>query len=267
MHNWAEPFHCLTFAEREIPNAVIERILQQGWPRFMLFDPVAALHWTRLYVYFPQFQFGLYDADDRLAVLGNGIPFAWDGQVSSLSAQGWDWLIQRGVADYQDGRAPTALAALAITVSPDYAGQGASRSGVAALRMLAAREGLTALVAPLRPNFKARYPLIPMERYITWTTADGEPLDPWLRLHCRAGGRIVGVCPESMTIPGSVAQWEEWTEMRFPETGAYVVPGALNPVAIDVERDLGVYVEPGVWAHHTVAAEFEAPLLTAEAPG
>lgn len=255
MPNCADPFRCLTFAEREIPNAALERIIEEGWPRFMLFDPVAALHWTRLYVYFPQFQFGLYDAADRLAAVGNSAPFVWDGQPASLSPQGWDWVIQRAVIGYQDGHPPTALSTLAITVARDYAGQGVSAHAVAAMRCLAAREGLSALVAPLRPNFKTHYPLIPMERYIAWTTAEGEPFDPWLRIHCRAGAHLLGVCPESMTIPGSVAQWEEWTAMRFPETGAYVVPGALNPVAIDVESDLGVYIEPNVWIQHALLTD------------
>ncbi len=53
-------------------------------------------------------------------------------------------------------------------------------------------------------------------------------------------------------IPGTVAEWEKWTNMRFPETGDYVVNGALNPVNIDVERDKGVYIEPNVWVVHPV---------------
>ncbi len=55
-----------------------------------------------------------------------------------------------------------------------------------------------------------------------------------------------------MRISGSVTDWEGWTGMRFPDTGSYVVPGALVPVEIDRERDEGVYVEPNVWMHHTV---------------
>jgi hypothetical protein len=53
-----------------------------------------------------------------------------------------------------------------------------------------------------------------------------------------------------MRVPGSVGEWEEWTEMTFPETGAYVVPDALVPVEIDRERDEGLYVEPNVWMVH-----------------
>ena len=55
-----------------------------------------------------------------------------------------------------------------------------------------------------------------------------------------------------MRIPGRVADWESWTGMGFPESGAYVVPGALVPVEIDRERDEGVYVEPNVWMHHRI---------------
>jgi hypothetical protein len=60
----------------------------------------------------------------------------------------------------------------------------------------------------------------------------------------------VKVAPHSMRVPGSVGEWEEWTEMTFPETGAYVVPGALVPVEIDRERDEGLYEEPNVWMVH-----------------
>ena len=91
-----------------------------------------------------------------------------------------------------------------------------------------------------------------MERYAAWTTDAGLPFDPWLRVHARAGAELVKVCPESMTIPGSIAQWEGWTGMRFPDTGPYVVPGAVQPVEIDLEADRGVYVEPNVWMHHSL---------------
>jgi hypothetical protein len=109
---------------------------------------------------------------------------------------------------------------------------------------------LTTLIAPVRPTLKHAYPLAPMERYITWRRPGGTHLDPWLRTHERAGAEIVKVAPESGRIPGTVAQWEEWTGMAFPESGTYVVPGALVPVEIDVERDEGLYVEPNVWMVH-----------------
>ncbi len=40
--------------------------------------------------------------------------------------------------------------------------------------------------------------------------------------------------------------------LRFPESGQYIVPGALNPIEIDREADRGYYIEPNVWMQHQV---------------
>jgi hypothetical protein len=53
-----------------------------------------------------------------------------------------------------------------------------------------------------------------------------------------------------MTIPGSIADWEAWTGLSFPENGDYVVSGALTLVSVDLDADLGRYIEPNVWVHH-----------------
>jgi hypothetical protein len=53
-----------------------------------------------------------------------------------------------------------------------------------------------------------------------------------------------------MHISGTVADWEKWVGLRFPESGIYVVPGALTPVEINLENDRGVYIEPNVWMLH-----------------
>lgn len=121
-----------------------------------------------------------------------------------------------------------------------------------AMKDVAAGWGLSALIAPVRPTLKDRYPLTPMERYILWERDDGLPLDPWLRVHRRLGAEFLRVAPRSMEITGTVSEWEGWTGMRFPETGPYVVPGALCPVRMDLERDVGVYDEPNVWMRHQI---------------
>jgi hypothetical protein len=113
--------------------------------------------------------------------------------------------------------------------------------------------GLDTLIAPVRPTLKQRYPLTPIERYLSWRRQDGTHVDPWLRTHERLGADIVKVAPESMRVSGTVAEWEEWTEMALPESGAYVVPGALAPIEIDRERDKGLYLEPNVWMVHSLA--------------
>jgi hypothetical protein len=108
-------------------------------------------------------------------------------------------------------------------------------------------------VACVRPTWKSRYPLAPIERYASWTRADGQPFDPWIRLHMRAGGRMVRPEPASMRISGTVAEWEGWTGMAFPESGDHIVPGAAAVVRIDREADEGVYLDPNVWIIHDLA--------------
>ena len=71
-----------------------------------------------------------------------------------------------------------------------------------------------------------------------------------MRLHVRLGGRIVRPVPRSMAVTGTVAQWQEWAGMAFPESGDYVVPGAADLVHIDREADLGTYHDPNVWIVH-----------------
>ena len=110
-----------------------------------------------------------------------------------------------------------------------------------------------AVIGCVRPTEKYRYPLIPIERYAFWTRSDGEPFDPWVRLHVRLGGRIVGGSPRAMTVRGSVSDWERWTGMEFPDTGRYLHPFGAAPIEIDREADEGVYYDPNIWIVHDVS--------------
>jgi hypothetical protein len=53
-----------------------------------------------------------------------------------------------------------------------------------------------------------------------------------------------------MRIAGTVAEWETWTGMRFPESGDYVFPAGLAPLHVDTKHDIGEYWEPNVWLLH-----------------
>jgi GNAT superfamily N-acetyltransferase len=246
-------FQVVSLAARPELTLPALELLAAGWPEFMRHDPTAERHQARLAAELAGFQALLVDREkDELAALGVSIPFAWDGTLAGLPA-GWDAVVEQGVGDLDEGRRPTALSALSVTVAPDRRGQGLSRLVVQGLKAAAARAGLGTLLAPVRPSGKSAYPLTPMERYVRWARPDGAPFDPWLRTHWRLGGEVLGVCPASMEITAEVATWEAWTGLTFPETGPYVVPGALVPVAIDRERDLGRYLEPNVWLRHRCA--------------
>jgi GNAT superfamily N-acetyltransferase len=245
-------FQVVSLAARPELTLPALELLSAGWPEFMQHDPAAERHQVRLATELAGFQVLLVDEKDELAALGVSIPFAWDGTLGGLPA-GWDAVVEQGIGNLDEGRRPTALSALSVTVAPDRRGQGLSRLVVQGLKATAARAGLSTLLAPVRPSGKGAYPLTPMERYVRWARPDGAPFDPWLRTHWRLGGEVLRICPASMEITADVATWEAWTGLAFPETGPYVVPGALVPVAIDRDRDLGRYLEPNVWLRHRCA--------------
>jgi len=244
-------YRLVTVAERPDLEPQTGAITTEAWPEFMLNDPVANRLWGRLVQDFPAFQILLLDDAEQVLGYGQSIPFIWDGTLEGLPT-GWDAVLEQGMQDFDQGHAPTTLSALSITLAQGQLGKGLSNLLIRGMKAVAARHGLDAVLAPVRPSLKSRYPLTPFERYMAWTQADGSPFDPWVRTHWRLGATILRVAPESMVIPGTVAQWESWAGMRFPESGQYVVPGALELVSIDREQDLGCYIEPNVWMRHPV---------------
>jgi GNAT superfamily N-acetyltransferase len=219
------------------------------WQPFMLEDEVANRHFRTAYEAWPEFQLVLLDASGAIVAIGNSMPLRWDGTDGGLP-EGWDDQVLRSAADLEAGRPPDTLGAMLIVVSPALRGGGFAGTMLSAFRAAARAAGYRAVIACVRPTEKERYPLTPIERYATWTRADGLPFDPWIRLHVRLGGRVVRASPRSMVMRGTVADWESWTGLRFPETGDYIVPTATSPVAIDRERDEGVYFDQNVWVVH-----------------
>jgi hypothetical protein len=139
---------------------------------------------------------------------------------------------------------------MSATVHPAHVGRGLAGTILTALRDRASQSGLHKVIVPVRPTLKASYPLSRMADFSTWTRPDGLHLDPWIRTHQRLGATILAPAPRSMFVTGTVAQWEKWTAMAFPRSGAYVVPGALDLVHIDRDRDEGVYEETNLWMRH-----------------
>jgi hypothetical protein len=234
-----------TFDERP---ELLERcdFLREAWPPFMLECPVSNEHWHFLYERFGRFQFWLVDErTDEILAEGNSLPASLDPE--DLPDRGWEYVMEHATTGKEQ---PSVVCAIQVLIDRHRHGEGLSALMLGEMRRIAVEARYSDLVAPVRPSLKSVYPLTPMERYLNWTTATGLPFDPWLRVHARAGASLVRICSESMLIPGTVHAWEEWTGMRFPESGTYAVPGALQPIEIDVEADRGVYVEPNVWMHH-----------------
>jgi hypothetical protein len=238
-----------TLEEKPALAEQVRLLSREAWPEFLQHDAVCGQHWGSLFSTFARFQLIVCDVDETVMAVGHTIPVAWDGTGQDLPS-GIDGVLERAVHHTQHGRAPTALSALAAIVAQRYQRQGLSAVILRAMRAMAAAHAFKALIAPVRPTWKARYPLTPMERYIRWRRVDGSPFDPWLRVHWRVGAELLQVAPQSMVVTGPVAAWEAWTDMTFPESGAYVVPGALQPVMIEREGDCGRYEDPNVWMRH-----------------
>ena len=218
------------------------------WPEFIFHDPIAKQYVAQVAERFPQYDVLLLD-EGRVVAGGWGVPIRWDGTVQDLP-DGYDGAMVRAVEGHQGGVQPTTFSFMAVAVGNGEVQRGMAGEVMAALRVRAVEAGLTHVIAPLRPTLKARYPLVPMASFATWTRSDGLSIDPWIRAHQRMGAAILAPCRRSMVITGAVSEWESWTDMVFPETGAYVVPDALGLVDIDREKDIGTYVEEGLWVQH-----------------
>jgi GNAT superfamily N-acetyltransferase len=220
-----------------------ETLTKPTFPEYMNHNVPGNKYWGRLYEDHPDFQLGLLDGDELVAEL-HSVPTPWDGSKEDLPA-GWDEAFLRA---FESSREADVLCALAISVRPDRQAEGLAARMLEEMRAAATRAGLRELIAPVRPTRKARYPLIPIERYLTWRRDDGTHFDPWVRVHERVGGEIIAPSPESMTIEAPVADWEAWTGMVFPDDGDHVVPEMLAPLVV---RDgVGRHVEPNVWLLH-----------------
>jgi GNAT superfamily N-acetyltransferase len=225
----------LTHAERPQLRGTMPEV----WPEFMRHDQTVTTFWPRLYEVYPDFQFWVVDGRKTVAYACS-LPVAWDGEPQ---LRGVDWAMSNGAAGE-----PTTLCAIVMGIVPEYRGKGIAPALLRRMTGLAAGHGFDCLIAPVRPTWKERYPLTPIERYVLWRREDGFHYDPWLRTHERVGAEVLEPATRSMTIQGTREEWEEWTGLQFPEDGDYVVPGALVPVTF--ENGQGTYVEPNVWMKH-----------------
>jgi GNAT superfamily N-acetyltransferase len=247
------------FAERpELRDRVFGGEIQSAVPEFMRHDPAGALYFADGML--DQYrEFGLVAVDPaepgRPVARAFSVPFAFrDGRVEreELPARGWDAVIRWGAEDQLAGRASNTVSALEIMVAPHLHGRGISQRMRVAMRDNVRRLGFADLYAPLRPTLKEKEPRTPFAEYAARRRGDGLPWDPWVRVHVRAGARIVKPAPISMVVAGTIAEWSEWTGMNFAHSGDIIVPGALSPVHVSVEQDHAVYVEPNLWVHHRV---------------
>ena len=247
-------FRFITHTELNSHREAAIQLARDSWPEFMWHDAVAEERWHEFFDRFAKYQSVLLDTTtNQVAALGHSLPFRWDKSLAELPEEGWDWVIQQAIKGDKNGAEPNLLAAVFVGVREEYKKSGLSRTILLSFQPTARTHGFKNLVIPVRPNEKPKYPLTTMDDYVTWKNDAGLPFDLWLRIQHRAGGRVIKICHKSKTVRGSRAEWEKWTGIKFPQSGQYITPGALNPIEMNVERDEGVYIEPNVWMQHSSA--------------
>jgi GNAT superfamily N-acetyltransferase len=229
------------YADR--PELRVQRGELDDFPEFMFHNAMGRRYWDRLYTDFPEFQLAVLEGSELIAEV-HALPLP---VVGDTLPKGWDEAFERGM----EAGGGNVVSLLAISVKPRVRGTGIPGLLIGQMRDIAREAGQESVIAPVRPTLKDRYPLIPIERYVEWRREDGSHFDPWIRTHERLGGVIVRPCPDSMFIEAPVAEWENWTGMRFPDDGAYIVPGML--ASLEVRNGIGTHVEPNVWMRHEVA--------------
>lgn len=221
-----------------------EAIERQVWSTFH--DQANGNIWID---YDPELHVVAVDETGRVIATGDGCPFAWDGNPHSLPAGGWAEVIEQAydLAD-QGAPKPEYACALGISILPDARGAGLGLKMLAGLRAAATAAGYKALAAPVRPTAAWRMPHLSMAEYSRVRLTDGRHFDPWIRVHEKAGGRIIGSCEDSITLSGTREQWEEWTGLRLPEQGFVIVEGANSYLTLG--NGLGFLTEGSVWLLH-----------------
>jgi len=240
------------YADRpDLRDVRFRTLSARTFPAFTHHNQTGTRYWGRLVPEHPDFQLALVDDGELVAEL-HSLPLAWDGSLADLPL-GWDDVFERS---FETGRPYDSLAALAISVLPERRRERLSERMIEAMREVGRAHGLRELIAPVRPTLKDRYPLIAIERYAEWRREDGSHFDPWVRIHERVGGEILAPAPDSMRIEAPVGDWEEWTGVRFPDDGDYVVEGMLAPLR--VSAGIGVHVEPNIWMRHRLTPSTES---------
>jgi GNAT superfamily N-acetyltransferase len=234
---------------REWTTEQMDALFAEGFPAFIAADQEVKRHIGRVRELFEALDIILVDEDDEPVATGWGVPISWSGEVAELPTSFADCL-RRAVELSDASQAADTFVICGGVVHPAHKGTGAAQELVRALCETAESSGLPRVVAPLRPTRKHLYPLFDIDSYAGWVREDGLPWDPWLRLHVRLGGQVVGLLPNAQTMTGTVAQWEEWTGLAMPASGTYVIPNGLSPLHIDIARDVGTYVEPNIWVRH-----------------
>ena len=238
-------FQVHTLKDRPDLLGKLQKLNRKSWPDFIIYGDTYS--WDRLYTELSDFLLLLTNNNDLLIGGGFTVPVVWNQKLDDLPSS-IEKIIVNGLESKRESA--NTLIAIAALVDKRFRGKGISAEIVKQIKSLAIKCKFKNLIIPVRPTLKTLYPLQGIESYSKWRNKDGLFYDSWLRTHQRLGATVMKCVDSTLEIKGTIGDWEKWTGMVFPESGEYVVKGALQPVQIDVESNVGVYNEPNVWMRH-----------------
>ena len=208
------------------------------WPEYNLHGDVLNQWWGHLDEDLADYQFVLYDeAADEVVAEGHTGPLWWDGSDATLPP-GIDDALVDIFARARSGEPVNTLCALAAESPREGRARGLAVQILGAMRTIAERQGLTHLVAPVRPSLKERYP---HDADRTLRRAGGATTVSCSTPGCGStNGSARGSPAPCRSRCGSPARSRSGSRgpgWSFPESGDYVFPEGLAPVHID--RDGG----------------------------
>ena len=236
----------VNFKDRPDLYEIQNDICGKAFPEFLYYSEVANKYWEKMMAYYGEYQLLLLHEDQIIAVI-NCMPMNLHIPDDELPEEAFNWGMEKGIKDFEAGKEINAVLGVQIIIPEEYQGKGISSIAVEELKNMCVKMRIQRLIIPIRPTLKSKYPINDIDTYIKWKNKDGLPFDPWLRVHVKKNAKIIKACKKAIEIRGTVNQWETWTKMKFPESGEYVVEGALCPIVIDRENNLGTYIEPNVW--------------------
>lgn len=160
----------------------------------------------------------------------------------------------------------------AIIIDPSVRGQQIPMQMFAGIRRSAAALGFRHIISPFRPSAYGDYKAARVaahsptlfHEYCSTRTAEGLPIDPWLRALTRNGVRLLHPEPRSMRQTGSLEAFERLRATFRPERwyspATDVWECGLTPTwYVDQARREVISIEPNYWGVLPLEAERREP--------
>jgi hypothetical protein len=140
-----------TVAERPDLSDPAWELTSDLFPEYNNHGDILNRYWRRLTEERRDFQFHLLGDHDEILARARSLPVRWDGTLQDLPV-GIDGAIARG---FDEGGA-NVLCAMVIMIPRGLQGRGISTVALRAMGDIARQHGFAAMIAPVRPSWKAR---------------------------------------------------------------------------------------------------------------